>query len=163
MIASASKAVRLSLGKPESPTAGAIARKLGASENWTPQHESDAFKLSGAAVGRALSNWLAFWRHERVGIRIATDVDEIALAFTADAYSRTYRSKAYTVATTMKPIESRRGLLLLPDHSADSAEIDHYTALGGGARALDQALDGIRERYGDETASLVALQLEYKD
>jgi len=145
------------------PTARALARELGSSEDWTPRHESDAFKLSAAAVGRALSNWLAFWRHERIGIRISADVDEIALAFAADAYSRTYRSKAYSVAATMKPIESKRGLLLLPDHAESLAKIDHYAELGGGAQALDRALDGIRERYGDGAASLVALQLEYRD
>lgn len=141
-----------------------LARRLGADEDWSARHESAAFRLNWRTAGLAIVNWVSFWRHERIGIRVRSGVDEIALAFTADAYSRTYRSKAATVAEAAGPLISKRGLVLLPDHFGDAAKIDQFVTVAmdtPAVEALDSTLASIRERYGDAVASFVALQLEY--
>ena len=87
-------------------------------------------------------------------------LDEIASAFMADAYSRTYRSKAVTLAEASGPVVTKRGLVLLPDDSGESANVDHFVSIEIEAlpvTALDSSLQGIRARYGDRVASFVAL------
>ena len=98
---------------------------------------------------------------------VEAGVDEIALAFTADAYSRTYKSRAVTIAAVTRgsPLTTRRGIRLVPDRVVKDARTslvlppvtDHHPT-----HALDAALDGIAARYGPRTAGLVALQLEYQ-
>ena len=43
---------------------------------------------------------LAFWNREQLGIELRPGVDEVSLALVADAWSRTYRSRAMTFAGT---------------------------------------------------------------
>jgi len=146
--------------------AAAVAERLGAPANWTATHDSDAFRLDGRSITLAIRNLLAFWAHEDIGVRVQTGVDEIALAFTADAYSRTYRSRAFAVAEASDPIVTRRGLTLLPDRVADETDFDFSVRLSEEAppvESLDLALAGIEHRYGEGVAAFVALQLEYDD
>jgi putative intracellular protease/amidase len=141
-----------------------LARRLGADEDWSARHESAAFRLSWRTAGLAALNWVSFWRHERIGIRVRSGVDEIALAFTADAYSRTYRSKAVTVSEAAGPVVLKRGLALLPDHFGDAVKIDEFVTNATNippVEALETTLADIRVRYGEGVASFVALQLEY--
>ena len=138
------------------PAAAALAARLGATR-WDAAHASDAFQLDRGHVRTAAGNWLAFWSHETLAIPVADGVDEIALALAADAWSRTYRSRATAVAPG--PVTTRRGLTLVPDAAGGTAlpapPADRPT------RALDLALAGIADRYGEATAAFVALQLEY--
>jgi putative intracellular protease/amidase len=163
---SASVPISLALVEAIGGTSAAtsLARRLGADEDWSARHKSAAFQLSWRTAGLAAVNWLSFWRHERIGMRVEAGVDEIALAFTADAYSRTYRSKAVTVAEAVGPLISKRGLVLLPDVSGNTVKVDSYVGVAMDTlpvEALEVALDGIGARYGDGVASFVALQLEY--
>jgi hypothetical protein len=108
---------------------------------------------------------VAFWSHETVGVPVSPGSDEIALALTADAYSRTYRSTAYLVSKSNAPIKTRRGLVLLPDGAVGVSAAPDRTlpALDGmpsPASAFDAALKGIEQSYGQATAAFVALQLE---
>src|SRR5262249_16660102 len=98
-----------------------------------------------------------------IGIPIAPGVDEIALALTADAYSRTYRSQARTVANDRGPVATRRGLVLVPDDTSDGRLDGMLDAVASErpAPALDGALGGRDRRCGTPTAALVALQLGY--
>jgi putative intracellular protease/amidase len=146
------------------PAATALSRKLGAGEDWSASHDSAAFQLSWRSARLAVGNWLSFWRHETIGIEVETGVDEIALAFTADAYSRTYMSKAVAVSEAPGLIRTKRGMYLIPNHLGTGPKIDHFAAglpETQPIRALDAVLDHIRSRYGADVASLVALQLEY--
>lgn len=142
--------------------AAALARELGVA-SWDESHDSDAFRLRRQFLLAAARNKLAFWSHETVGIPVENGVDEIALAFTADAYSRTYRSRALTIGHGA-PVTTRGGLRLVPDRTTEEARPDALLAMANErpARALDAALDGIAERYGAGTAAFVALQLEYQ-
>lgn len=130
--------------------------------SWDARHDSAAFGLERRAVRAVMGNRLAFWSHETLPLPIAPGVDEIALALTADAYSRTYRSRARTAADA--PIVTRRGLRVLPDLPSQNSALRATVpavATDLPARALDTALWDIGERYGTPTADFVATQLEY--
>jgi hypothetical protein len=91
-------------------------------------------------------------------------VDEVSLALVADAWSRTYRSRALTFSSTDDAQVSRNGLRIVPDRVASSwPEKDRLPAIGDRkpARILDDALLAIAARYGARTARFVAMQLEY--
>jgi hypothetical protein len=143
------------------PIATALAQDLGVA-NWDASHDSGMFHLDGH-LWTAIGNTLAFWNHETVGISVADGVDEIALALTADSYSRTYRSHAVTLADRKDALTTRRGLQLLPDMAKEGGT---NLVVGPLQRerpmeTLDAALRAIGERYGERTAAFVALQLEY--
>jgi putative intracellular protease/amidase len=140
----------------------ALAHELGVPA-WDTSHDSDRFQLDRTHVETAAANWLAFWRWETIGVPASPGVDELGLAFTADALGRTYRSSAVVVTTGIAPIVTRRGLTILPEPTA--AKPDHIERIPRGdegpARALDGTLEAVASRYGPATASFVALQLEY--
>lgn len=143
--------------------ATALAAELGV-PGWDDAHQSSRFHLSARHVATAAHNLLAFWNYERVGIPIAAGVDEIGLAFNADALGRTYRTTAVTIGTGPAPITSKRGLTILPDAVADGAAVDRIAALPDDVppgRSLDRALAAIASSDGENTARFVALQLEY--
>ncbi|MDF3837491.1 DJ-1/PfpI family protein [Cupriavidus basilensis] len=148
------------------PAAAAAAARLGV-RDWSARHDSTPFRLDAASIGLALSNRLAWWRHETVDIAVAPGFDEIAVALQADAWSRTYRSEARTLGTAAQ-LRSRRGLRLEADAVAVGAatgpEPGHHASApyaGPPAEALDAALGTIQARYGQATAQFVALQMEY--
>jgi putative intracellular protease/amidase len=142
--------------------AAEVAAELGVT-SWDARHDSSAFSLSPelkqtAERNRALGADPDLWL-----VPVAPGVDEIALGFTADAWSRTMRSKALAVAGQPGPITMRRGLVLVPDATTETAPAGSDLALvtGAPATALPVSLEGIADRYDTGTASFVALQLEY--
>jgi hypothetical protein len=145
------------------PRADIVARELGVTE-WDVSHDSGAFTLTRPFALTVLGNMLAFWRREEWGIELSPDIDEVSLALVADAWSRTYRSRAVTFADTARSVVSRNGIRIVPDRTASSWPADHSVAAidqQRPAEALDNVLATIRERYGTPTASIVAMQLEY--
>jgi hypothetical protein len=108
---------------------------------------------------------LARWSHERIGISVSPGIDELSLALQADALSRTYKSKAFSVSADDVPVGTKRGLLIVPDMTqAARSGMDRLVAAREGplpARALDEALVDIERLFGKSTAAFVALQLEY--
>ncbi len=143
--------------------AEAVARDLGLTR-WDTRHDSSAFALTRPFALTVLGNRLAFWNREELGIALSPGIDEVTLALVADAWSRTYRSRAVTFAATSGPIESRHGIRILPDRAATTWPVERLLPAVGRrppAQALDEALQEIRERYGNRTAQVVAMQLEY--
>jgi putative intracellular protease/amidase len=144
--------------------ARAVANDLGAAQ-WDARHSSKAFTLTRPFVLSVLGNTIAFWHHEQLGIPLTPGIDEVSLALVADAWSRTYRSRAVTFASTAGAQETRNGLHVLPDRIATSWPAEDLMLAIGAQQpvgALDQALKGISKRYGTRTADLVAVQLEYR-
>ena len=91
-------------------------------------------------------------------------MDEVSLALVADAWSRTYRSRAVTFAAKDGAIVSRNGLRILPDQVAANWPAKRLVPSmvdPRPAKALDQALGDISARYGARTTDFVAMQLEY--
>lgn len=140
-----------------------IARDLGV-EAWDTRHASGAFRITRPFATTVLTNRLAFWRNEELGIRLQPGIDEVSLALIADAWSRTYRSSVSTIAGSSEPIESLSGLRLIPDQAGAVVAADHIVPTFPNrppAVALDETLAAIAARYGEPTTDVVAMQLEY--
>jgi transcriptional regulator GlxA family with amidase domain len=143
--------------------AEAVAREIGLA-HWDARHKSDAFQFTRPFALTALVNAATFWRREQLGIELTPGLDEVSLALVADAWSRTYRSRAVTFSSTDGTLQSRNGIQIVPDRVTSSwPPDDRLPAIGNrqAVRALDEALDAIQARYGARTAYLVAMQLEY--
>jgi transcriptional regulator GlxA family with amidase domain len=143
--------------------AEAVARDLGLAQ-WDARHDSDAFKFTRPFALTAIGNTLAFWNREQLGIELQPGIDEVSLALVADAWSRTYRSRAVTFAGSTEALQTRNGIRILPDHVATNWPDERLLPAlleRQPAEALDGALHTIAERYGMRTAAFVAMQLEY--
>jgi hypothetical protein len=111
-----------------------------------------------------LGNVLAFWNREQLGIALESDIDEVSLALVADAWSRTYRSRAVTFAASIGAVHTRNGIRVIPDQVAAKWPSEHRVSTfleRRPAEALNQTLRDIAARFGDGTANVVAMQLEY--
>ena len=147
--------------------AAELARQMGVSE-WGTQHDSDSFHFGlrsydmyGAAI---VSGWLG--RPETVGVPVSTGIDEIAVALTADVYSRTYRGvKAWTVAASAEPVRTLGGLTLVPDRVAGApggpSRPLPWTLGMPSVQVLDEVLDRVSKEYGQIAAASAAYDLEY--
>ena len=143
--------------------AEAVGRDIGLAD-WDLRHDSNAFRFTRPFAVTAMRNVMAFWNREQLGIELSPGVDEVSLALIADAWSRTYRSRAVTFAGTAGAQVSRNGMRILPDEVAASWPAERrLPAIGVSppAKALDQTLSAIEARYGMPTADFVAMQLEY--
>ena len=143
--------------------ADAVGRDLGL-PHWDVRHDSGAFRFTRPFALTAIGNMVAFWNREQLGIELTPGVDEVSLALVADAWSRTYRSRAVTFSRTGGAQRRRNGIRIVPDQIAASWPGERLLPAIGDrqpARALDEALDGIATRYGMRTADFVAMQLEY--
>lgn len=138
-----------------------VARDLGV-RDWDARHDSSAFRLDRPFALTVLGNRLAFWRSETIGIALEPGMDEVTLALVADAWSRTYRSRALAISA-LPEVTTLGGLRIVPDRSDAESAAAHFVAVGRlpPLQDLDRALAGIALRYGDATASVVAMQLEY--
>jgi putative intracellular protease/amidase len=143
--------------------AESVARQLGLGQ-WGASHVSSAFRITRPFALTSMANKLAFWNREQLGIELTPGIDEASLALVADAWSRTYRSRAVAFAGSADPRTTRSGLRIVPDQVATTWPAERLLpALGGRppATALDQALRAIDARYGERTGDVVAMQLEY--
>ncbi|HLA73983.1 MAG TPA: DJ-1/PfpI family protein [Steroidobacteraceae bacterium] len=143
--------------------AAAVAAQLGV-RRWGARHNSAVFKFTRPFALTAMANKLAFWSHEDLGLELTPGVDEVTLALVADAWSRTFRSRAVTIAATTNAIESRNGIRIYPEMATTDWPATRLLAPIGNlppADALDEALHQITVRYGIDTARMVAMQLEY--
>ncbi len=142
--------------------AASLASDLGV-RDYGPLHDSRNYRLTAWNAWRVLSNSALFWRHEAIGVPVAEGVDGIALAFTADAWARTYRSKV--IALGEAPM-ARTGDGVEVFIDSRKAQAPHAALVPldpslASAAHLPHALGQIADRYGSDTAQLVALQLEY--
>jgi hypothetical protein len=146
--------------------AATLAAQLGVAD-WSSVHKSADFQLHAGSVMTLAGNWLRFWSHEDILIPLSDGINEIALALYADAWSRTYRSKAVAVSNTMQQVRSRHGLQLMPERLIPLEELkpltNRYANLhaDAAASAQDQALQEIGLRYSTATRKLVSLFMEY--
>jgi transcriptional regulator GlxA family with amidase domain len=139
-----------------------IARDLGVGQ-WDARHDSEAFKLTRPFAMTVMGNSAAIWHRDRLAIEVRPEVDEVSLALVADAWSRTYRSHVTSVAATSEPVQTRGGLMILPDENIQEwkSQLVPSSVVLRPAQALDDTLRAIARRYGNDTAHVVAMQLEY--
>jgi transcriptional regulator GlxA family with amidase domain len=142
-------------------TSDELAVRLGVSR-YDEQHDSDYFRLRPSTIYRVVANSIQIFSHERIGLDVANGVDELSLALVADAWSRTYRSKAFTVSGT-ECVKSLNGLEIIPDFTTDSEQkFETYAPIPDSpGNSLNSALAQIADRHSTSTALNVALQLEY--
>jgi putative intracellular protease/amidase len=138
-----------------------VARELGVSE-WGTGHNSNGYRL-GSGFWTGVRNLLAERGVQELGVPVNAGVNDIALTLSADAWSRTYRSRAVTIAEAGS-VRTRFGLQLLVDrHSkAGMAAMLPPVSDRAPARALDQTFDWMAARFGEDTARFVAVQLEHE-
>jgi transcriptional regulator GlxA family with amidase domain len=134
-------------------------------DDWSPAHDSDDFhprpgNLLPLAKVIATNRW--FHSTERLGISLQPGMDDVALALTADAFSRTGRSVAYGIAADPQ-VRSRSGLVWLADSMApaDSKHAIEAITAAPGLPVFDAVLASLESRYGRSTARGVAIEFEY--
>jgi putative intracellular protease/amidase len=143
--------------------AESVAREIGL-DHWDARHASEAFKFTRPFAATVIGNTLAFWNRDELGMEIAPGLDEVSLALAADAWSRTYRSRAVTFVAAPGEVLTRNGIRIVPDRVATDWPKDERAAAFGDrppAVALDTTLADIESRYGAATRYVVAMQLEY--
>jgi putative intracellular protease/amidase len=144
--------------------ATALAEELGIA-SWGPEHVSAPFRLSAGRVWTYVANTVALWRHEQVGVRVRDGIDDVQLAFAADAWSRTHRSTVIAVADTAAPVRMRSGLALIPTSVGTTKADLRSVTLPANLRPalqLDHTLCEIGQRYGAPTRDWVALEMEHR-
>lgn len=100
----------------------AIPVDLGA-DNRSAQHDGEPVHLNPGTYALAIRNMLS---PPRVfGLPVGAGIDDITLALTADAFSRTYRSHAYTLAASADTIQTKHGLTLVPNRVGASNAPPH--------------------------------------
>lgn len=145
----------------------ALAQELGVSD-WSTTHRTAPFRPKLGVNVKALvavtytNAW--FHRMDMIGLPIADGVDEIALAFMADAWSRTGRSMLHALSASPDPIRTRSGLVVLPDVAHATHRLKReLPALDDTPSGLwlEKSINGITQVYGRNTAYGVALNFEY--
>lgn len=142
--------------------AEAVAHEVGL-DGWDARHASSEFRFSRPFAKTVLANVMTFWKRETFGIELRPGIDEVSLALVADAWSRTYRSRALTFSASADPVESRNGVRIRPDRveSEWPGDTRITTTDRLPAHALDETLHAIAARYGSPTMKVVMMQLEY--
>jgi putative intracellular protease/amidase len=143
--------------------AAETAKELGL-RTWDASHRSEPFRISRDFAFQVAHNRAYFWRHEEMNIELTPGMDGVTLALMADAWSRTYRSRAVTYAAMPDAVEVRYGFRIHPDRALSGEMPPPWVkalAPDRSARVLEETLQDIRNRYGRRTGNLVAVQLEY--
>lgn len=135
-----------------------LARELGVA-GWTPAHDSTAFGLDGGRAARYLLAKAAFWRNEHWQIEAREGMDDIALAFAADAWSRSGHVRV--TASGPGPVTLKSGLRLLTEGAETRQPRVPLTAGLNPVQQLDRTLCEITSRFGEARSEWVRMELEY--
>ena len=138
--------------------AQALASELGVS-SWNPAHDSSLFGLTAARAFSYLMNKAAFWRHEQWIVDVQDGMDDMALAFAADAWSRTGRVSVK--ASAPGPVKLRSGAILFAEPGAPDLPHVPLTPSLKPMEQLDQTLCEIGDRFGRARRDWVMMELEY--
>lgn len=138
--------------------AQALAAELGV-ESWNPAHDSSRFGLDAGLRWNYVRTRAEFWRHEKWAVNVRDGMDDIALAFAADAWSRT--GLIDVVAAGMPRVKLRSGLTLLAQRTPDIGERMPLATAVQPVRQLDRTLCEIGERFGAAASERVRMELEY--
>lgn len=122
-----------------------------------PGHDGRRYRLTPGGMATTVLNTLAFWGHEKVAVPLEPGFDELAFGTALDAWSRTYRSRAW--ATGAAATTSRHGLTIYRSASTPR-RFDRRASLPG-PDVMTRTFAQIRAVYGPATARFVALQFEH--
>jgi putative intracellular protease/amidase len=161
-----SASIPVSLALVEAIAGHERAAKVGAAvgaADWSTAHDSAAFGIAGhlwpLVQVNAMNRW--FHRSDRLDIALQPGMDDLALALTADAWSRTGRSVVRGVSSAPE-VQGNSGLLWFADTAATGKahRLDPVVP-GPHTSVFDALLAAIDRRYGNATALGVALDFEY--
>jgi putative intracellular protease/amidase len=141
--------------------AQALAVELGVA-SWGPAHDSSRFYLDAGRRWDYVLNKIAFWRRERWGVDVRDGIDDVSLALTVDAWSRTGRVSV-EAASPSGPVKLRNGLTLVAQPVEEGAQrlaVTSEPALKP-MQQLDRTLCEIGERFGASRRDWTMLELEY--
>jgi transcriptional regulator GlxA family with amidase domain len=135
-----------------------------AAGDWSQVHDSAPFHprfgVNLAAHATRYTNPVLHHK-DMLAVQVADGVDELALALTVDAWSRTGRSKAYAVSGADLPVRTLNGLSVLPELPAAAPDRVLTAETAPPGKIFDRLLDSIAQTYGKLTAQRVALDFEY--
>ncbi|MDB4905459.1 MAG: ThiJ/PfpI domain protein [Gemmatimonadetes bacterium] len=145
--------------------ADSAARRLGVA-SWGPGHETAAFGVTKWMYVKGAFNYVAPWRHDRIGVPVADGFDEVSLAFTVDAVARTLRGKPFTWSEDGAPVRGRQGLRISVDRprsavTAGTRDMALSPRTVAPAAALDSVIAHLTDRYGSDAAALIEMGMEY--
>lgn len=120
-------------------------------------HDGTDYHLTFKSRALTVGNVLAFWRHEKVALPLETGFDELALGTALDAWSRTYRSKAWV--TGAPATTSRHGLVVYRSETPPTRF--HRTVALPRPDVQQQTFEQVGQAYGDATGRFVAMQFEH--
>lgn len=139
--------------------ARALADELGVA-HWNPVHDSTRFGLTPQRRWAYIADTVAFWRREPRAIDVADGADDIALALSADAWTRTRYAQVQAAAPT-PTVRLRSGLVLVADGARpDTARVPLAAGLKP-MQQLERTLCEIGRQYGDARRERVEQELEY--
>lgn len=141
--------------------ARATADRLGVT-SWDATHDSDIFEVLPTDLATHRANMRV--KHEDVvALEVRDGDDEVALSLHAEAWSRTMRNDVRPVSAAAGPVRLRGGLRV-QTQATSSVTPDVRIVVAEAApagTALPAAFDLIAQRYGNGTARLSALAMEY--
>ncbi|AEG94059.1 Conserved hypothetical protein [Ramlibacter tataouinensis TTB310] len=135
-----------------------LAAELGVA-SWTPAHDSSAFGVDARRAVHYLLAKAAFWRDEHWELDARDGLDDIAVALTADAWSRTGHVRV--TASGARPVTLKSGLRLLTERAEASQGRLPLTPGLNPSQQLDQTLCEIANRFGQARSEWVMMELEY--
>lgn len=138
--------------------AQALATEIGV-VSWTPVHDSSAFGLNFSRGLRYVLNKAAFWRDDQMRVDVVDGMDDISLAFAADAWSRTGHITVQAAAPG--PVKLRSGITLLPESPPEDASLLPLASNLKPMEQLDRTLCAIGSRFGTARQEWVRMELEY--
>jgi putative intracellular protease/amidase len=136
-----------------------VADELGVA-SWTPAHDSARFGLNASRRWGYVVDKLTFWRHEDGAVGVGDGSDDIALALTADAWSRTGMLRVRSAAAA-PVVRLRSGLVLVAEDKPVDARRLPLDATLKPMQQLDRTLCRIGEALGAERRDRVEQELEY--
>ncbi len=140
--------------------ARAVAAEVGAA-SWSPEHDSEPFALTVGRGASYLLNKAPFWSYERWGVDVRDGTDDIALALTADAWSRTGRVNVHAESASPGTVTLRSGMVLVVEPASQSTPRVPLTSAMKPLQQLDRTLCEIQEHFGASRREWVVLEMEY--
>jgi hypothetical protein len=107
-----------------------------------------------------LINKIAFWRRERWRVDVHDGMDDIALALTADAWSRTGRVSVEAACASGRA-RLRSGMVLIARADVGARPRLPLEPALKPMQQFDRTLSAIGQRFGASRVEWVALEMEY--
>jgi len=142
--------------------AQAVATDIGVTD-WSPAHDSTWFQLDARRRFDYLVNKAtAVFSRERRRVDVRDGSDDIALALTADAWSRTGRVDVEPASPSGDRVTLRSGLVMRVPPAAGDAPRLPFAADLKPMQQLDRTLCEIRQQLGESRFEWALLEMEYR-